>query len=82
MSTVLEMVLRTQYGDSPEYAIDNIPSIVDDLPYASYVVLYDDESDGVPEPLDGGEEFFPRPRFVPRASEVLPEYAETRKVRR
>lgn len=38
------------------FAIDCIPSLVEDLPYASYVVLPDDISDGVPEPIgDYGE---------------------------
>lgn len=81
----VEIVERWRIGPDgrvSEYAIDNIPSIVDDLPYASYTVLYGDESDGVPVPLDGGETFFPKPRFAPKASVILPDYAETRKVRR
>jgi hypothetical protein len=32
-----------------KFAIDNIPSLADRMPYASYVVLHGDESDGVPE---------------------------------
>jgi hypothetical protein len=34
------------------FAIDRIPSLADAMPYKSYVVLYGDESDGVPEYLD------------------------------
>ena len=37
------------------FAIDRIPSLADRAPYASYLVLEEDQSDGVPEYIgDGG----------------------------
>lgn len=48
------------------FAIDRIPSLTDARPYASYIVLEGDQSDGVPEFIgDGGEsekEIPPPPR--------------------
>ncbi len=44
------------------FAIDRIPSLADRMPYASYVVLYGDESDGVPVYVgDGGDSAYQMP---------------------
>lgn len=64
------------------FAIDNIPSLADAAPYKSYVVLYGDESDGVPELLDGDDTLPPQPARPPRQSHSLAAFDNTVKYRR
>jgi hypothetical protein len=65
-----------------KFVIDNIPSLADAMPYSSYVVLYGDESDGVPEPLDGGDTLPREPAKPPHGSNPLAAFDKTAQYRR
>lgn len=64
------------------FAIDRIPSLADAMPYALLTVLWGDESDGVPEPLDDGYTSPQLPRFLPRGSVSLAETDQTKRMRK
>lgn len=65
-----------------EVVLANIPSLVDDIPYADFEIeedTIDDEcSDGVPEPIGDVPERMPAP---PRVSRPLYDVDKTKKVR-